>query len=45
MNAIANAKEVTDFCYTQLTDIEQEKMVSTITTVPLSWICSELKYL
>lgn len=25
MNAIANAKEVTGFCYTQLTDIEQEK--------------------
>lgn len=25
MDAIANAKEVTGFCYTQLTDIEQEK--------------------
>ncbi|WP_394900902.1 glycoside hydrolase family 2 protein [Bacteroides xylanisolvens] len=25
MNTIANAKEVTGFCYTQLTDIEQEK--------------------
>lgn len=43
IQTIASSPDVTGFCYTQLTDIDLEKMEFIIMTDVPSWICSVLR--